>query len=154
MLRLTDVQTMRENGCQEPEQRGIKQMRESDATRANIMIVEDFDDVRMMMRTFLERSGYRVVEVVNGQDAIDVARRERPDLILMDLSMPVLDGFGAIHYIRKQAGLSDVPIVIVSSHAEPEIRADALAVGCSDYLLKPFDSHQLKDTIDRILPKC
>jgi CheY-like chemotaxis protein len=129
-------------------------MRERDATRPNIMIVEDFDEVRMMMRTFLERNGYRVVEVVNGQDAIDVARRERPDLILMDLSLPVLDGFGAIHYIRKQAGLGDVPIVIVSSHTEPEIRADALAAGCSDYLLKPFDSHQLKDTIDRILSKC
>jgi two-component system cell cycle response regulator DivK len=128
-------------------------MKGSETVRPHIMIVEDFDEVRMMMKALLEKSGYRVVAVVNGQDAIDVARRERPDLILMDLSLPVLDGFGAIHYIRKQAGLRDVPIVIVSSHTASEVRADALAAGCSDYLPKPFDAHQLKDTIDRILCK-
>jgi CheY-like chemotaxis protein len=128
-------------------------MREKAAASPNIMIVEDFDEVRLMMRSVLERSGYRVLEVVNGQEAIETARRERPDLILMDLSMPVLDGFGAIYHIRRQAGMSDVPIVIISSHTAPEVRADAFAAGCSDYLHKPFDSHQLKDIIDRLLAK-
>jgi two-component system cell cycle response regulator DivK len=132
---------------------GFNGMKENDANRPKIMIVEDFDDVRMLLKSLLEQSGYRVVEVVNGQEAIDTARRERPDLILMDLSLPVLDGFGAIYHIRKQAGLSNVPIVIISSHTSPEVRADALAAGCSEYLPKPFDSRQLKNTIDRILSK-
>ncbi len=126
-------------------------MREKTGDRPNIMIVDDFDDVRFMLRSLLERNGYRVIEVVNGEEAIETARRERPDLILMDLSMPVLDGFSAIYHIRKQVGMDDVPIVVISSHTAPEVRADALAAGCSHYLPKPFDSLQLKEIINRLL---
>src|SRR3712207_8036540 len=88
----------------------------SDNRQRTVMVVEDFEDNRFMMRRLLEMSGYRVVEAVNGQEAVEVAARERPDLILMDLSLPLLDGLAATRRIREQPDLRAVPIVAVSAH--------------------------------------
>ena len=67
------------------------------------MVVEDYDDTRMMLRQMLESKGYRVVEAINGQEAVDLTHRERPDLILMDLDLPILDGIAATQHIRQQS---------------------------------------------------
>ncbi len=118
-----------------------------------VMVVEDFEDNRFMMRRLLEMSGYRVLEAINGQEAIDLARRELPHLILMDLSLPQLDGLAATRRIRQHPELRDVPIVAVSAHDTADFHADALAAGCNDYVTKPIDFDQLEALLGRLLPK-
>src|SRR5919199_1286842 len=86
----------------------VKQ-RES-AGQRTILVVEDFDETRFMMKVVLEMSGYRVLEATNGVEAVEVARRERPDLILMDIGLPLMDGFVATRTIRDEADLAGVPI--------------------------------------------
>ncbi len=126
-------------------------MRQHDMTTPTVMIVEDFDDTRLAMRQLLEMEGYRVVEAVNGREAIDVARRERPALVLMDLNMPVLDGFAATLRIRKLEGLGAVPIVAVTAFDTKEFRAAANAVGCSEFVVKPVDFDILTMLLDQLL---
>ena len=117
------------------------------------MVVEDFEDNRFMMRRLLEMSGYRVIEAVNGQEAVETARREKPDLILMDLSLPLLDGLAATRRIREQDGLGKVPIVAVSAHDTADFHADALAAGCNEYVTKPIDFDQLEGLLSRLVGK-
>lgn len=118
-----------------------------------VMVVEDFEDNRFMMRRLLEMSGYRVVEAVNGEEAIGMARRERPDLILMDLSLPLLDGLAATRRIREHDELKKVPIVAVSAHDTADFHAEALAAGCNEYVTKPIDFDQLETLLKRLLEK-
>jgi CheY-like chemotaxis protein len=118
-----------------------------------VMVVEDFEDNRFMMRRLLEMSGYRVLEAVNGEEAVELAKRERPGLILMDLSLPQLDGLAATRRIRQYPELRDVPIVAVSAHDTADFHADALAAGCNDYVTKPIDFDQLEALLNRLLPK-
>jgi CheY-like chemotaxis protein len=118
-----------------------------------VMVVEDFEDNRFMMRRLLEMSGYRVLEAINGEEAVELAYRERPQLILMDLSLPQLDGLAATRRIRQYAELRDVPIVAVSAHDTADFHADALAAGCNDYVTKPIDFDQLEALLHRLLPK-
>ena len=118
-----------------------------------VLVVEDFEDNRFMMRRLLEMSGYRVVEAINGEEAVEIAKRERPGLILMDLSLPLLDGLAATRRIRQHKELRDVPIVAVSAHDTADYHADALAAGCNDYVTKPIDFDQLEALLGRLLPK-
>ena len=118
-----------------------------------VMVVEDFEDNRFMMRRLLEMSGYRVLEAINGEEAVEIAKRERPSLILMDLSLPLLDGLAATRRIRQQAELRNVPIVAVSAHDTADFHADALAAGCNDYVTKPIDFDQLEALLGRLLPR-
>ena len=116
-----------------------------------ILVVEDSDDNREILRHILRLIGYGVLEAVNGLQAVEICKDRRPDLILMDLSMPVLDGYGAVRKIRALAGSSAVPIIAVSAHATVDHRAKALAVGFDDYLTKPIDFAQLETLLDRYL---
>jgi two-component system, cell cycle response regulator DivK len=118
-----------------------------------VMVVEDFEDNRFMMRRLLEMSGYRVLEAINGEEAVELAQRELPQLILMDLSLPQLDGLAATRRIRQHADLRNVPIVAVSAHDTADFHADALAAGCNDYVTKPIDFDQLEALLHRLLPK-
>ena len=118
-----------------------------------VMVVEDFEDNRFMMRRLLEMSGYRVLEAINGEVAVELARRERPSLILMDLSLPLLDGLAATRRIRQVKELQHVPIVAVSAHDTADFHAEALAAGCNDYVTKPIDFDQLEALLNRLLPK-
>ncbi|HEX8494239.1 MAG TPA: response regulator [Pyrinomonadaceae bacterium] len=118
-----------------------------------VMVVEDFEDNRFMMRRLLEMSGYRVLEAINGEEAVEVAQRERPSLILMDLSLPLLDGLAATRRIRQVEELRRIPIVAVSAHDTADFHADALAAGCNDYVTKPIDFDQLEALLSRLLPK-
>jgi CheY-like chemotaxis protein len=119
-------------------------------SRLTVLVVEDFEDNRFMMRRLLEMSGYRVVEAVNGQQAVETARRERPAIILMDLSLPMLDGLAATRRIREQDGLERVPIVAVSAHDSADFHAEALAAGCDEYVTKPIDFDQLVQLLNRL----
>lgn len=127
--------------------------RDNGSVPPTVMVVEDFEDNRFMMRRLLEMSGYRVLEAVNGEEAVELAHRERPQLILMDLSLPQLDGLAATRRIRQYPDMKNVPIVAVSAHDTADFHADALAAGCNDYVTKPIDFDQLEALLSRLLPK-
>lgn len=116
-----------------------------------VLVVEDFEDNRFMMKRLLEMSGYQVVEAINGQEAIEVAQRELPDLILMDLSLPLLDGLSATRRIRVRPELEKVPIVAVSAHDTADFHAEALAAGCNEYVTKPIDFDELESLLKRLI---
>ena len=115
------------------------------------LVVEDFEDSRFMMRRLLEMAGYNVLEASDGEQAVKMAVEARPILILMDLSLPKLDGLAATRQIRQKKGLKAVPIVAVSAHDSPESRTEALAAGCDEYITKPIDFDHLTKLLERFL---
>jgi two-component system, cell cycle response regulator DivK len=117
------------------------------------LVVEDFEDSRFMMRRLLEMAGYNVVEATDGQQAVELAVEKHPSVILMDLSLPKLDGLSATREIRKHRGFQNVPIVAVSAHDGPDCRSEALAAGCDEYVTKPIDWEQLNSLVARYLPE-
>ena len=121
--------------------------------RANklFLVVEDFEDSRFMMRRLLEMSGYDVLEASDGEQAVTMAVEARPVLILMDLSLPKLDGLAATRKIRQKKGLKRVPIVAVSAHDSPESRTEALEAGCDEYVTKPIDFDNLHAILRRFM---
>jgi two-component system cell cycle response regulator DivK len=101
-----------------------------------ILLAEDFDDIRDAMRILIEVHGYRVVEATDGREAVERAREYVPDLILMDIAMPVVDGVEAIRQIRSDPQISHIPIVAVTSFSNA-FHAEALAAGCNRVIDKP-----------------
>jgi len=118
----------------------------SDARRT-ILVVDDFDDTRLLLRTFLERKGFRVVEAENGLEAVDMARNEDPDLIIMDMQMPYLDGLAATRKIRETKVSGTLPIVAVSAYGADQFRDQAIAAGCDEYVATPFEPTELEHII-------
>ena len=118
-----------------------------------VLLVEDTEDNRQMMRKLLEISGYQVVEAVNGVEAVRLAYEERPGIILMDLSLPLIDGLTATRRIRSVPDLSRVPIVAVSAHDTADFHSDALAAGCDAYITKPIDYAELEEIVSSLLAR-
>jgi len=119
----------------------------STATPRTILVVDDFDDARLLLRTWLERRGFRVVEAENGLQAINQAQTELPDLIIMDVQMPQLDGLSATRQIRNLKSMNSVPIVAVSAYGADLFRDQALAAGCNEYVSTPFEPSTLEGII-------
>jgi len=115
-----------------------------------VLIVDDFDDTRLLLRTWLERRGFRVVEAGNGLEAIDQTDTELPDLIIMDMQMPGLDGLSATRRIRKSH--DSVPILAVSAYGAEQYRELALAAGCNEYVSTPFEPATLEGIIRSLVP--
>src|ERR1700755_3226281 len=122
-----------------------------DEQQKTVMVVDDYEDLRRLTHLALETLGYRVVEATNGEEAVELAQAELPDLIIMDLSMPHLDGFAAIHRIRRLLGLRDVPVIAFSAHSAKDVREDALAAGCCEYMTKPVNLDILKAAVERCI---
>src|SRR4030095_5578601 len=116
-----------------------------------VLLVEDFEDTRLFMRLELEEQGFIVLEAENGQVAVDMAVQEQPDVILMDLTLPLMDGFTATKLIRQHEGLKTVPIIAVTAHQEDDFRSDAKASGFDAYVTKPIDVNWLKELIAGLL---
>jgi CheY-like chemotaxis protein len=118
---------------------------------ATVLLVEDTEDNRQMMKRLLEMSGFRVVEARNGREAVDVASQEMPQIILMDLSLPYVDGIAATRQIRSLPGLKKVPIVVVSAHDTSDFHSLALDAGCNAYVTKPVHYPELEDLVNSLL---
>ena len=101
-----------------------------------VLVVEDVDMNRELMVQLLE-DRYEVIEAANGQDGVEAAERERPELILMDLSLPVMNGWEATRRLKANPELKSIPIIALTAHAMKGDRETALAAGCDDYLVKP-----------------
>ena len=126
-------------------------MPDRNAKDLKVLLVEDFEDTRLFMRLELEEQGFIVFEAENGQVAVDMAIRERPDVILMDLTLPLMDGFEATKLIRQHDGLKNVPVIAVTAHQEDDFRSVAKASGFDAYVTKPIDVNWLKELIAGLL---
>ena len=116
-----------------------------------VLLVEDTEDNRYMMRRLLEMTGYRVVEALNGEEAVKLAESETPELILMDLSLPVIDGLAATRLIRKLPKLASTPIIAVSAHDTSDFQSEAIKAGCNSYVTKPIDFSELETLIGELV---
>jgi len=121
------------------------------AEPATVLLVEDTEDNRFMMRRLLEMTGYRVVEAMNGEEAVKLAKNVSPHLILMDLSLPVIDGLAATRLIRQLPDLESTPIIAVSAHDSSDFQSEAMEAGCNSYVTKPIDFNELEQLIAKLL---
>ena len=112
-----------------------------------ILVVEDQEDLRGILRDLLTSSGYEMLEAADGQAGVDKAKAEKPDLILMDIQMPVMDGYDATRQIKADPELKSIPIVAVSSFAMKGDEEKARASGCDHYVTKPYSPIQLLRTV-------
>jgi two-component system cell cycle response regulator DivK len=108
-----------------------------------ILVVEDQEDLRAILRDFLSASGYIVIKAVDGAESVAKAASQRPDLVLMDIQLPVLDGYHATRQIKALPGFAAIPIIAVSSFAMKGDEEKARAAGCDDYVTKPYSPIQL-----------
>ena len=122
-------------------------MDETQPADLTILVVEDYEDTSLAMRLALEDRGYRIIEAADGAQAVEVAERERPEIILMDLQLPVLDGLAATERIRANPDLGETIIVAVTAHQEADYRARALAAGCNAFVSKPIDFEWLNELL-------
>lgn len=126
-------------------------MGQRDSKDLKVLLVDDFEDTRLFLRLALEEHGFIVFEAENGETAVQNAIREQPDVILMDLTMPLMDGFAATKLIRQNEEFKNVPIIAITAHQETDFRSDAKASGFDAYVTKPIDVNWLKELIDGLL---
>jgi CheY-like chemotaxis protein len=127
------------------------QMERGEQVVAKILLVEDNEMNRDMLSRRLERRGFEVVMAVNGAEGIAMAESERPDLILMDMSLPVVDGWEASRRLKAAAATANIPIIALTAHAMSSDRQQALDAGCNDYDTKPIEFQRLLSKIEAML---
>jgi len=115
-----------------------------------VLIADDYDDTRRMMRYLLETRGYEAIEAADGMDAVEKAHRYHPDMILMDIAMPMMDGLKATEAIRQFDQDPDVPIVALTAY-DDFYEERALAAGCNEVIGKPFEFEELEETLNYYL---
>ena len=116
-----------------------------------VLVVDDFEDNREMFAEFLELSGFRVSRAANGQEAIERAEADMPDLVVMDLSLPVIDGWEATRRLKANPKTAGIPVLALSGHSSPQQEQEALHVGCVALLTKPCLPDVLVSRIRRVL---
>ncbi len=124
----------------------------SSAMKRVVLLIEDNDANRYLARFILEKNGFEVVAASNGAEGVRLARERTPDLVLMDIEMPEMDGYEAAGLLRKEAATAKVPIMAFTSYAHPSDRERALGWGFSDYLEKPFEVDEFVRRVIRLLP--
>lgn len=131
--------------------RSAAPLRTGDTMKQVVLLVEDNQDNRTIYRTILEFVGYAVSEAVDGGDAIRQARETRPALILMDISIPVVDGWEATRILKADEQTRHIPIIALTAHALEADRAKAEEIGCDGYLAKPVEPRRVVEEVDRFL---
>jgi two-component system cell cycle response regulator DivK len=117
----------------------------------NVLIIEDNENNLYMMRFIVTKLGHAVLEARDGATGVDLAKRVHPDLILMDIQLPVMDGYAATRRIRHDAALKDVPIIAVTSYAMAGDREKAIEAGCTDYIEKPINPEAFIKVLERFI---
>src|SRR6476660_4722143 len=116
-----------------------------------ILVVEDQEDNRQILRDLLGNAGFDLIEAENGEQALAALAKQRPDLILMDIQLPIMDGYEATRRIRTNPEMKDIPIIAVTSYALAGDEAKALAAGCTAYITKPFSPRALLSKVREYL---
>lgn len=119
--------------------------------KSTILIVEDAEDIRDLLKTLLQLRGCQVLEAVNGKEAVELAPQHKPDLIFMDLRMPVIDGWEATRQLRQIPETWSIPIVGLSAYCKDGWYNEAIAAGCDDCLIKPLEEEALDKILFRFL---
>ena len=117
-----------------------------------ILVVEDQEDNRRILRDLLNSAGYQIVEAAPGPEGVSMASSVRPDLILMDIQLPGIDGYEATRQIKAKPDLREIPVIAVTSYALSGDDAKAFAAGCSGYVTKPYSPRQLLAKVRELLP--
>ena len=125
-------------------------LQEVNRTRTRILITDDEPITRMLVKLLLERENFEVLEAANGRQAVDIATRERPDLLIVDLNMPEMDGYEAIRRLRHDMSLATLPIMVLTSEEGPGVEHRVLELGAYDYILKPFDPAVLLSRVNGV----
>lgn len=120
---------------------------------AKILIVEDNELNLDVLTRRLQRKGYEIITAEDGQKGVTLAKTEHPDLILMDVSLPILDGYDATRQIKADPQTKEIPVIILTAHAMVGDREKALESGCNDYETKPIDFPHLLEKIEKLLKK-
>ena len=120
--------------------------------KAHLLLVEDNEVNAYLARFLLEQAGYSVTVATDGEQALRCAAMQRPDLVLMDIRMPVMDGYEATRRLKLNPDLAAVPVVALSANAMPDEKAQALACGCVAHIEKPFDAAHLVGQVQALLP--
>ena len=128
---------------------------ESDANqkaqgRRRVLVTDDEPITRMLVKLLLERQDFEVLEAANGRDAVEIAIRERPDLLMIDLNMPEMDGYEAITRVRREMSLAMMPVLVLTSEEGPGVERRVLELGADDYILKPFDPEVLLSRVNAV----
>lgn len=118
---------------------------------ALILLADDDPDILQLMRWRLERAGHQVLDTASGQQVVELAQQHRPQLVLMDVMMPELDGYQACQQLRAHPDLGGIPVVLLSARAAESDRRRGLEAGASEYLVKPFGLPQLLTLIEQLL---
>jgi two-component system cell cycle response regulator DivK len=118
-----------------------------------ILVIEDQEDNRRIMRDLLTSKGYEVIEALNGLDGVNAAETHRPDLILMDIQLPGIDGYEATRRIKANPEIKKIPIIVVTSYALSGDDVKAFEAGCNAYVAKPFSPRKLLEKILEYLPE-
>lgn len=121
------------------------------ARRPRVLVVDDDRAIRLLCVTYLSSAGYDVIEAVDGQDGLERALAERPDVVLLDVSMPVLDGFGLAAALRRDTRTRRLPFVFLSGETDPEVKARAYEAGAHGYFSKPFDISVIAEYVQSVL---
>ena len=123
------------------------------ATGKTVLLVEDNEDNRIVYSTILRHFGYQVTEALNGEEGISKAKSEMPDLILMDISIPIIDGWEATQVLKHDPETNKIPIIALTAHALASDREKAMEVGCDGYLAKPSEPRAVVAEVQRFLGK-
>jgi len=122
-------------------------------SKGRVLVVEDNMDTYEIVSFILEKSGYETFLAANGRDGTNAAIKQIPDLIIMDISMPGMDGWTAINLIKQDMRTSAIPLIVLSAHALPADRKRAIGAGASDYITKPMDLNDLVKSVDNWIGK-
>jgi len=121
------------------------------AKQKSILVVEDYEGFRNSLKQLLELEGYEVAEAATGEEAVEQATRTKPDMILMDMTLPGIDGLTAARQIRQIPGLKEAPIIALSAFDAEDFSNEAIDAGCNDYVTKPVDFDQLTRLLTKFL---
>ncbi len=116
-------------------------------SKGSVLIVEDNMDTYELVDFILHKDGFDTFLAVNGRDGVDAAIKQKPDLIIMDLSMPEMDGWAATSIIKRTPGVQAIPVIVLTAHALPGDRQRAMDAGCDQYITKPMDLGELVDVV-------
>ena len=122
------------------------------STEKRILVVEDQEDNRRILRDLLTNAGYEVIEAENGSEALRSVAERRPDLILMDIQLPVIDGYETTRRLKADPALRDIPVIVITSYALSGDEDKARAAGCDDYVTEPYSPRQVLAKIRTYLP--
>jgi DNA-binding response OmpR family regulator len=118
-----------------------------------VLLVDDEDQLRRVMRDLLERDGYEVTEAADGVQALDQIDRHAPDIVVLDLNLPGLDGYGVLSHLRSRSATADIPVVVLTAKGDEDNEVRVFAMGADDFLTKPFRARALSARLQAVLAR-